>query len=199
MRTIKVLFIDVKSIKFNRSRVEAIVSPDRIKKANSLVREEDALLSLGAGYLIRRFVGEYSVDKNGKPVSDKTFFSVSHSGKYAAIAVSDARIGLDIEKIRPRNDAAFRKRMLSEAEAAECEALDAAEIITAKESLGKADGEGLKNGLRALPALPQSGEVDFNGRSYHRRKACHDGYIVSVTVEGKDFAIETENIAIIDL
>lgn len=42
-----------------------------------------------------------SFNENGKPLLDFCFFSLSHSGKYVACALSDRRIGVDIQKYHP--------------------------------------------------------------------------------------------------
>ena len=43
----------------------------------------------------------FTVNENGKPLTDGAFFSVSHSGDVVACAVSDREVGLDVERIRP--------------------------------------------------------------------------------------------------
>ena len=43
----------------------------------------------------------FTVNENGKPLTDGAFFSVSHSGALVACAVSDREVGLDLEQIRP--------------------------------------------------------------------------------------------------
>ena len=41
----------------------------------------------------------FSKSKNGKWLCDKCFFSISHSGGYVAVAVSDTEIGIDAEDV----------------------------------------------------------------------------------------------------
>ena len=63
---------------------------------------------------------EYSLDvngwdeikgKNGKPFLDGApfVFNLSHSGEYVVCALSDADVGVDIEKIRPISDGVMRR------------------------------------------------------------------------------------------
>lgn len=51
--------------------------------------------------MIKRIYGkerfEIKYNKNGKPLCDFCFFSISHSGDFAAAAVSDKPIGVDIQ------------------------------------------------------------------------------------------------------
>ena len=43
------------------------------------------------------------LDNNGKPhLSNNKFISISHSFDYCSVTISDAKVGIDIEKIRPK-------------------------------------------------------------------------------------------------
>ena len=47
--------------------------------------------------------GSLFYDKNGKPhLSNNKFISISHSFEYCGVIVSDVKVGLDIEKFRPK-------------------------------------------------------------------------------------------------
>jgi 4'-phosphopantetheinyl transferase len=47
--------------------------------------------------------GSLFYDKNGKPhLSNNKFISISHSFDYCGVIVSDVKVGLDIEKLRPK-------------------------------------------------------------------------------------------------
>ncbi len=93
-------------------------------------------------------------DQSGKPFLSgcDLYFSLSHSGLYAACAVCDRAVGLDLECRRPLRQAVLR-RCFSLAEQNYVKSSpdpDAAftELWTRKESYGKATGEGLSS-LRA--------------------------------------------------
>ena len=47
----------------------------------------------------RNMSGCIGEDENGKPISEKTYFNISHSGKYTVFVTSDKPIGVDIEMI----------------------------------------------------------------------------------------------------
>lgn len=83
------------------------------KRVDSRRSEEARRLSLAGLLLLRRGVKRlYGIDdyavkysKNGKPILDFCFLSISHSGKLAACAVSDNPVGIDAEllhEIKPR-------------------------------------------------------------------------------------------------
>ena len=47
--------------------------------------------------------GSLFYDKNGKPhLSNNKFISISHSFEYCGVIVADVKVGLDIEKLRPK-------------------------------------------------------------------------------------------------
>ena len=47
--------------------------------------------------------GSLFYDKSGKPhLSNNKFISISHSFEYCGVIVSDVKVGLDIEKLRPK-------------------------------------------------------------------------------------------------
>lgn len=105
------------------------------KKAYGLVREK-----LG-------FSGEFERTENGKPYAGGTaFFNISHSGSFAAIAVSDCEVGVDIERIRNVNLGIAEKFSGGEREyiqSAENPQKAFFEIWTAKEAYLKKCGTGL--------------------------------------------------------
>lgn len=85
-----------------QEKVRALQSPN--KKAQSVV----------AGLLLEVAFGPhaaYRYTENGKPyLADNTaYFSISHSEKWVALAVSDREIGLDLQKISPIRPAVLRR------------------------------------------------------------------------------------------
>lgn len=58
------------------------------------------LLRRGIREIFSRYDYEITYNENGKPELDFCFFSISHSGDMAVCAISDAPVGVDIERIR---------------------------------------------------------------------------------------------------
>ena len=86
---------------------------------------------------------EVAFEEGGKPVfvDSPLHFSLSHSGKLAAVLLSDAPCGVDVEIVRaPVKDGLIR-RVLTERE--RTEGLDFFDVWTRKECVGKLDGRGL--------------------------------------------------------
>ena len=97
----------------------ALSSNHRKEKAEKLKNPRVRELSITAGLLLRYCLLKERIDdekvsysEHGKPFlkDDKLFFSLSHSGEYAACATSKKPIGIDIQKyvdIKERTAARF--------------------------------------------------------------------------------------------
>ena len=92
----------------------SLMSESRRKKCDSLRREDDRRLCIAADMLLRKTLSsltgirenelEFYCEENGKPMltGGAAYFSISHSGQIAAVAVSrECPVGIDIEKIAP--------------------------------------------------------------------------------------------------
>ena len=139
--------------------------PERAAKAQSFRRDHDSARCVGAWLLLRdalersgaeldRFAlrtGEY-----GKPYLDGgPEFSMSHAGPYAAVAVSDAPVGVDIEG--PRCTLRLAERWFAPAEYEAAAALEGEaqrvylqRLWVAKEAFVKALGTGLQTPFRSF-------------------------------------------------
>lgn len=80
------------------------VSAQRREKALRITDESSRRLSLGAAVLAQKILGtgDWSVNENGKPyLPDRSaHFSLSHCNDMVVCAVSDAPVGIDLERIR---------------------------------------------------------------------------------------------------
>ena len=89
------------------------------------------------------------------------FFSVSHSGKLAAIAVDSERVGLDAEKLPERDFVKIANRYFLPNELSSVTgAREFARIWTRKEAYLKLTGEGLSGDLRAVDTM----STELSGR-----------------------------------
>lgn len=122
--------------------------------------------SAGAGLLLRDVLAGYGLTekdvylgKNGKPLSDKICFNVSHTDGMVICAVSDLEVGCDIELIRPMNENIvnrfFCKSEADYLKSMHHERVDAEffRLWTIKESYMKMTGEGMYLPLDAFEIL----------------------------------------------
>ena len=89
------------------------LSPSRLAHISRFKKEEDMRRSLAGEFLIKRILTEdfgietplISRNEKGQPIIENTdiFISISHSGDLAVAAADRKPIGIDAEKIKPRN------------------------------------------------------------------------------------------------
>ena len=119
-----------------------------------------SLLAEGLRRLGLEALPEVRFDPGGKPafVNRPLCFSLSHSGKLAAVLISEEPCGVDVEQLRSEVAARLHERCLSDGERAR--GCDFFELWTKKECIAKLDGRG----MAAYPC-----EVDtLDGRWLHR-------------------------------
>lgn len=147
------------AIRFEDVRESAKLLPrDRQDKIARYRFDQDKLLSLLAGLLIRRETGESPIafGAHGKPYAENGIcFSVSHSGRMAAIVVDDQEIGLDIERIPDESRLKIADRFYHPNERAYVKKAEDpfrafCEIWTRKEAYLKMTGEGISTDLTAF-------------------------------------------------
>ncbi len=104
-----IYFADISKLNTDDPVWSPYISSARRQKLNACRLPEQIRQCLGAELLLQYAVLnenqretlplEYQYDGKGKPVADQTLFiSFSHSGNYAACAVSDQPIGIDIQR-----------------------------------------------------------------------------------------------------
>ena len=172
-------------------------NPDRRGSLEARLLLCDALKRRGAA-----FPAIISRDPLGKPRLENSdmFFSLSHSGDYACCAVSDAPVGVDIQRVGA-DRSKVAGRVFSESENAFLAALpdgvraDAFyRLWVLKESLVKATGKGVAAGdMRGFSVtLPQSGlppRCDCEGFALRLfEPIC--GYYAAVCRVGSEFDCE---------
>lgn len=167
----------------------------RRRKCDALRFMADRRRSVAAWLLLRQMLTERGLDADlltitenefGKPAFDSApgvHFSLSHAGDRVMVAVSDAEVGCDVERIVPIDDG-MMKMALAETERASLAAFSGAardrafiRLWVRKESYLKAVGRGLDIDLSTFSALdmsPSSGWIwqDFDFGDGHIGCAC---------------------------
>ncbi len=91
---------------FSEREHVGLVSDRRRQRLVKYKFEKDRLLSLVAGILCKKFLGDdyeehIAIGEHGKPIMrDGRHFNLSHSGKYVLIGVCKCEIGVDVERVR---------------------------------------------------------------------------------------------------
>ncbi len=153
------------------------------------LRREDQARCLAAGLLLRRVLGicEDKLCKGpyGKPyLPDGRQFNLSHSGRYVILGVSNAEIGVDVEKIAPFDDRVVRRCFTAEEKAWLYETDSENRFYrlwTAKESVMKATGAGFHMPPETFCVLPmEDGLHMISGKQWYLRWAELPGHAVCV-------------------
>ena len=158
--------------------------PKRMERAGHFVKKEDALLSIAAGALEAIVLSAREEDilfnEWGKPhIPGGAFFSLSHSGDYALLAVDVAELGADIQKHTPFSRKTAERVFTPEElrwmdEEAEERFFS---LWTMKESVMKLDGRGFHlppESFSVLPLMKGEGLFTDRGMLYGRTERFHD-------------------------
>ena len=184
----KITYVKLDTVEYGDVSGSVGLLPEyRRNKTERYRYDSDKLLSLTAGLLILREAGDGDIviGEHGKPYfkDNSLYYSVSHSGKAAAIAVDEKEVGLDIEKLPDGDFLKIAKRfyhpneldfVLDSADRARA----FARIWTRKEAYLKQTGIGISTDLRGFDTT--SGELS--------------GRIASFDIEGCAISVCTTGI-----
>ncbi|MDR1086072.1 MAG: 4'-phosphopantetheinyl transferase superfamily protein [Deltaproteobacteria bacterium] len=180
---IDIYLTDVRPLADCFSQSLSLVPPARLNKINRLKIPADKLRSLGAGLLLRHILSvkhdrDLIYNEFGQPglALSRAFISLSHSGPWAALAVSQQAVGLDLEVPKERKYRLMAEKILTSSElnrfilsANPAEYFLA--VWTLKESLLKATGRGLADSsfkeLKNLEILGP-GPLIYKNRLWYR-------------------------------
>ena len=182
------------------------LSEYRRKKLIKISSELKKKQSLGAELLLLHAVNglfpgtqiplEISCMENGKPVFDKLplFFSLSHSANFAACAISDEPLGLDVEHgiiARPKIvERYFNADEQALYETSEDKDSFFAHLWTAKESALKYTGEGLGKGLSSVEIKDGYALIKPENISLKLSQFCIEGTYISLATKHEDDEIQ---------
>ena len=183
----------------NTEQDMSLFSEYRIHKTERIKSAQKRKQSIGAELLLMQAVKQtmpnvclpFSIicGEKGKPEFDDIplYFSLSHSGNYAACALSDMAIGLDIE-FRPEYNKKIAQRYFLQHEqdwlkGAENKNSVFAKIWTAKESALKIMGTGLSKGLLSVGIYDDFAVLEPEGLSLTLEWYETDGLCVALCGE----------------
>ena len=156
---------------------------------NETVKKEKVVST----YLKRRFVESWSINKNGKPISDNLFFNISHShGLVAFVSSNKYPIGIDVELIKEAKDDLINYVSSKEEKEYIKSDKDFFKVWTNKEALVKAIGTGINCKVNEIPGLFFNQSFIFKNKEYQNRMIEYGDYIIAINVETKEQDINIE-------
>lgn len=185
-----------------------MVSEKRRNKVLQYKTREDQKRSLAVGLLLEELLRNHGynpelieTDSNGKlylPEVKDFFFSLSHSGDYAACVLCDVPVGVDIQQKRPTK-ANIARRFFKTEEAGNIENQSPEKrddmffrYWTGKESYLKLKGQGILGGLDSffvdLDEKKIVDEYNHNQEIYLKEYKCIEDYYISVACYSKKIA-----------
>lgn len=200
MDEVIIRILHTSSVKRRLSFVESFVSTKRKEKAERFVKEQDRLLSLGAGYLLKKYLSnDIEIADSGKPyIPNGPFFNISHSGEYAVLVIHPSReVGADIEQINENKRDGIEYVLDSEEKKID-DIATLFRIWSNKESLAKCLSTGLKD-IKKVRGLPLEGKRTIEGKDYFTKSSIYNGYSLSVTLKGEEpFGVKIEQVDILE-
>lgn len=188
MNIVDVYIVNTQLVKDNFDFVLSFVSPERKTKALKYIQKKDQLLSLGAGYLIKKNLPREDIlaSKGGKPyIKGGPFFNISHSGEYVIMVVHKTReVGVDIERINESKLNAI-KYVLSGKEKTVKDTNTLFLMWSNKESLIKCLSTGIQD-IKIVSGLPLEGVRTINNEDFYTRSQIYNNYSLSVTLKGNE-------------
>ena len=135
------------------------IDGERVAHIREMHKADDRRRSIGASLLLKQYLSKHGrtlvdvqVTSDGKPYVEGLRFSIAHSGTYAALAVSDTEIGIDIEVIRPLPAMVMERKFNKEEQSHVLHSDHPDEMFmciwTAKEAFLKWKGTGIRTSLK---------------------------------------------------
>lgn len=192
---VKLFIKNINDISLNELNISKL-TPYRREKFDRLIDERSKLQSLTAGLMLNEYISDKEIKLNeyGKPyVEGGPFFSLSHSGDYVALAVSDKyEVGCDIERIRDCDFAklarlVFIDNELGELKAAEDERDSFFELWTKKEAFIKCIGEGFHYSPKSLDLSGKKPYTEFNDKKLFFKEYMLPGYKIMLCSQDDEY------------
>lgn len=193
MNVLKVIFVDTNTNSAEKLFSSIFLFDSDLNELSRYKLEETKKEKAASLILKNKYVGEYSIDEFGKPISKNCYFNISHSKGLVVFIKDTVPVGVDIEKIRPVED--DLKNYISSEKEKEYLKSDLAfyEIWTNKESLTKCVGTGIKEKIKDIPALPLNNKKIYKNKIYQSKTITYKDVVISVTRESElPFEIEIQ-------
>ena len=189
MKTVTLYITDSRELIGREGSALPLLTCERREQAERIKPEEERLLRIAAGLLLRHVMGvtddiHLCRGEFGKPelAGEGPCFNLSHGGRYAVLAVGDVPLGVDLEPVGDRVPN-ISGRFLHPDESAWLEQEPTPErfarLWTKLESVLKADGRGFAFENRSYSVVGE--ECPWFIRTF-----AHDGHVISCAA-GEEF------------
>ena len=192
---VKLFIQNINNISINELNISKL-SPYRYEKFNRIIDEKSKRQSLTAGIMLNEYISDKEIKLNeyGKPyVEDGTYFSLSHSGDYVALAVSDRyEVGCDIENLRDCEFSRMGKIVFTDNELSELESSGNKrekffEFWTKKEAFIKCIGEGFHYSPKSLDLSGGKPYVIHNNIKHFFKEYMLTGYKIMICSQDTEY------------
>ena len=188
------LNIEVKILDTTKLSIDELLSSKYLKQ--DLIKLEryriDKVKKEKAASLLfkNKYIGKYFINEFGKPISNDIYFNISHSHGLVVFTKDKNPIGIDVEKVRDVDEKMINFISSDMEKEYIKNNINFYEIWTAKESLMKNIGTGIRTTIKDIPALPINGKKEYKDKKYYSKSIRYQDYIISVTRESdEDFDI----------
>ncbi len=186
MKKVVIHILDTNKYSFDELENSEFMDFDFLTSITRMKNEVAKKEKAASNILKNKYIGDYEIDANGKPVSDKCFFNISHDCGFVALAISEEEVGVDIEQLRKMDSKLLNYAFNAE----EREKIKSSKaffaVWTNKEALCKCNGVGIRMKMNEVPGLPVNGLRTFKGEKYYSRTIAWNNFIVSVAAKQKD-------------
>lgn len=166
----RIFFCDMKNFEHLYEEAVSFLPPKRKAKAERIINKNSALLSAVSGLMLKKLLGitddaMLCYNEHGKPFFEHgPCFSLSHSRRFAVLAISGEEIGIDIEMERDIDEGIIKRCFNDdEADFAKMSTENYLRIWTAKEAVLKLLGTGFSFSPKNFSVLPFEEEHEING------------------------------------
>ena len=183
---LKIYLFDTRDISIDDLLSAHYVSPIEKESFEKYKVESVKKEKIASSYLKNKYIHNYRIDENGKPVSNSQYFNISHSHGIVVLVIDTVPVGIDIEMVRPVKEELVKYVSTEEEKEYIEDEASFYEIWTNKEALVKAYGTGIKQKPDTIVALPINGIRKYKDKIYYNKTINYQGYIIAVSREGNE-------------
>ncbi len=185
MIILNLLFVDSNILSLEDLLSSSFLSEENIMELSRYKLEETKKEKAVSLILKNKYIGEYSLNSYGKPISKDCFFNISHSKGCVVFIKDDVPIGVDIEKIRPVEDDLIEYISSKEEKEYIKDEKSFYEVWTNKESLTKCIGTGIKEKIKDIPSIPINNVKSYKNNKYRSKTIKYLDSVICVTRENE--------------